>query len=494
MNWNSVRLLSVLAAVLLFVPVAGAASRQQELDRLVTQYHQLRQFNGAVLVANEKGIVFKKGYGFANFEWQVPNTPDTKFRLASVSKQFTAMVVLQLVAEGKLHLDDPLVKLLPDYRQDTGARVTLTHLLNHTSGIPSYTSAPGFFEKVSRNPYKVADFVKQFASGDLEFEPGSKFAYNNSGYFLLGAIIERTTGKTYAQAVQERIFDKLGMKSSGYDVYATVLPKRASGYELKPEGYINAPYLDMSIPYAAGSLYSTVEDLYLWDRALYTDTLLPAALKEKMFTPGLEKYGFGWTIEPMKLQDDKTELGMVTHSGGINGFSTRIYRAPASREVVILLDNTSRGDKLKELSSGLFSALHGIAPRAPRPGIQETLSATLDKAPVAEVIARYRELKAKKPDAYDFSAGQLNSLGYQYLGAGRAPDAIELFKLNVEMFPKDANLYDSLGEAYLAQGDKERARVNYSKALELEPGMPSAEAALKAMGAPGSPPASKVSQ
>ncbi|RKG92676.1 serine hydrolase [Corallococcus terminator] len=492
MNWIPVRLLSVLAALLLFVPVAGAAPKAQELDRLVTQYHQLRQFNGAVLVANEKGVLFKKGYGFANFEWQAPNTTDTKFRLASVTKQFTAMVILQLVAEGKLQLDDPLVKLLPDYRKDTGSRVTLTHLLNHTSGIPSYTSAPDFFPKVSRNPYKVADFVKQFASGDLEFEPGSKFAYNNSGYFLLGAIIERTTGKTYAQAVQERIFDTLGMKNSGYDVYATVLPKRASGYELKPEGYMNAPYVDMSTPYAAGSLYSTVEDLYLWDRALYTDALLPAALKQKMFTPGLEKYGFGWTIEPMKLQDDKTELATVTHSGGINGFSTRIYRVPASREVVILLDNTSRGDKLKELASGLFSALHGITPRAPRPGIRETLSATLDKAPVAEVIARYRDLKAKKADAYDFSEGQLNGLGYEFLRTGRVTDAIEIFKLNVEMFPKDANLYDSLGEAYLAHGDKEQARVNYRKALELEPGMPSAEAALRGMGTPAVAPASKA--
>ncbi|RYZ32876.1 MAG: class A beta-lactamase-related serine hydrolase, partial [Myxococcaceae bacterium] len=246
MTWNPLRLLAV---ALLFVPVAaGAATRQQELDRLLTQYHQLRQFNGAALVANEKDVILKKAYGQANFEWNVPNTPDTKFRIASVTKQFTAMVILQLVAEGKLKLDDTLVSALPDYRKDTGSRITLTHLLNHTSGIPSYTSAPDFFPKVSRNPYAVADFVKQFASGDLEFEPGSKFAYNNSGYFLLGAIIERVTGKPYAQAVQERIFTPLGMKDSGYDVHATVLPKRASGYELVPDGYVNAAYLDMSLP------------------------------------------------------------------------------------------------------------------------------------------------------------------------------------------------------------------------------------------------------
>jgi CubicO group peptidase (beta-lactamase class C family) len=481
----SMRLLSVLAVCLLFVPLSsGAATRQQELDRLVQQYHQLRQFNGSVLVANEKGVLLKKGYGSANFEWNVPNTPDTKFRLASVSKQFTATLILQLVAEGKLQLDDTLDKLLPDYRKDTGARITLTQLLNHTSGIPNYTSAPDFFPKMSRNPYTVAEFIPLFASGDLRFEPGSKFEYSNSGYYLLGAIIERATGKTYAQALQERIFTPLGMKDSGYDVSAKVLPKRASGYELKQEGYVNAPYLDMTVPYAAGSLYSTVEDLHRWDRALYGDTLLPAALKQKMFTPGLEHYGFGWGIESMTLDDGKTQVALIGHSGGINGFSTRIFRGAEGKEVVILLDNTSRGDKLKELAAGLFSVMHGIAPRVPRPSIREHLSAMLDTAPVADVIAKYRELKATKPNGYDFSVGQLNTLGYQLMRGGKVADAIEVFKLNVEMFPKDGNVYDSLGEAYLQQGDKDQARANYRKSLELDPSNANATSVLQRMDTP----------
>ncbi|RKH54792.1 serine hydrolase [Corallococcus aberystwythensis] len=493
MTWNPSRLLGVLAVALLFVPVAaGAMTRQQELDRLLTQYHLLHQFNGAALVANEKGVILKKAYGPANFEWNVPNTPDTKFRIASVTKQFTAMVILQLVAEGKLKLDDTLVSALPDYRKDTGARVTITHLLNHTSGIPSYTSAPDFSAKVSRNSYPVADFVKQFASGDLEFEPGSKFAYNNSGYYLLGAIIERVTGKTYAQAVQERIFTPLGMKDSGYDVYAKVLPKRASGYELTPDGYVNADYLDMSLPYAAGSLYSTVEDLYRWDRALYDNKLLPEALKQKMFTPGLENYGFGLFMEALKLDDGKTELATIHHSGGINGFSSRIYRVPVGREVVILLDNTSRSDKLRELSAGLFSVLHGIPPKQPRVGIREMLSTTVGKEPITKTVARYRKLKDTNPDAYDFSEAQLNSLGYRLLRDGRAADAVELFKLNVEMFPKVGNVYDSLGEAYLAVGDKEQARVNYRKAVELDPSNTNAASALQKLMSPAGPPATKA--
>jgi CubicO group peptidase (beta-lactamase class C family) len=468
MNWLKALFVSAMVTVVWVVPTAQAATRQQEVERLITRYHQLRQFNGAVLVADEKGVILKKGYGSANFEWQVPNTPDTKFRIGSITKPFTAVVILQLVAEGKLRLEDPITKHLPDYRKDTGSRVTIAHLLNHTSGIPSYTTSE-FFKTESRNPFTVPDFVKKFCSGDLQFEPGTKYAYNNSAYFLLGAIIEKVTGQTYAQALQQRIFDPLGMKNTGYDVSATVLPKRASGYEMQPSGYANAAYLDMTIPYAAGSLYSTVEDLYLWDRALYKDTLLPAELKQKMFTPTLNEYGYGWGVRPVKLSDGKTELATIGHSGGINGFSTLLLRTPERKEVVILLDNTSRGDSLEALAAGVLSILRGLPPKQPQVPIAEVVMAALEKSSAAEAIARYRHLKATQAAGYNFSEDQLNNLGYQLLNAGRVADAIEIFKLNVEMFPAGANCYDSLGEAYLAQGNKELALVNYRRSLELDP-------------------------
>ncbi len=468
MGWQRGRFVWALVALVLVAPLAEAASRKQEVDRYVSRFHQLRLFNGALLVADENGVVLKKAYGSANFEWNVPNTPDTKFRIGSITKSFTAMVILQLAAEGKLQLDDPLSKHLPDYRKDTGERVTITHLLNHTSGIPSYTSAEAF-RADSRNPYGVAEFVKKACSGDLAFEPGTKYAYNNSGYYLLGAIIEKLTGQTYAQAVQQRIFGPLGMKDSGFDVSATVLPRRASGYEPVPGGYANAPYLDMSQPYAAGSLYSTVEDLYRWDRALYLDTLLPAPLKQKMFTPGLEHYGFGWTIHSLRLHDGKTETPGIFHSGGINGFSTLLVRAPGRKEVVILLDNTSRGGSLQEIASGVLSILHGVTPRPAREPIGEVMLATLEKSSAAEAIATYRALKKTKEAQYDFAESELNRAGYRLLRAGRVQEAIELFKLNVEAFPTAANCYDSLGEAYAASGNKELAIQNYRRSLELDP-------------------------
>lgn len=455
--------------LLLAAATASAASNASQIDGLLKKYNRLRQFNGSALVADHGVVIHKKGYGYADFEWQIPNTPDTKFRLGSITKQFTSMVIMQLVADGKIKLDDKLAALLPEYRQDTGARVTVEHLLTHTSGIPSYTSLPGFRQNVARNPYRVDDFVKQFASGDLQFEPGSKYAYSNSGYFLLGAIIERVTGKPYEKVLQERIFDPIGMKSSGYDHSETVLARRARGYTVEPSGYHNADYLDMSIPYAAGSLYSTVEDLQLWDRALYADGLLPPALKTKMFTPALDDYAFGWIVRKMKLQDGRTEVLTISHSGGINGFSSFLVRIPGEQQLVVLLDNTSGGAKLEEIARGIISILHGIEAQDPKPSLADEVAASFEKKGVSAAVAQYRELKATQSDKYSLNENELNRLGLQLLEQGRITDAIEILKLNVEAFPDRFNPYDSLGEAYLARGDRELAIKNYKKSVELNP-------------------------
>ena len=474
------RIRVLIPLLLLAAASAPGATKKEQLDSLLQRYNTAKQFNGAALVADRDGVVLKKGYGFANLEWQIPNAADTKFRIGSVTKQFTSMVILQLVAEGKIKLDEKLTTYLPDYRADTGSRVTITQLLNHTSGIPSYTGQPGFLQKVSRNPYSVAEFVKTYASGDLEFEPGSKFAYNNSGYFLLGAIIEKVTGQPYEVALRQRIFDPLGMKDTGYDHSETVLPKRASGYELTTTGYRNAAFLDMSIPFAAGSLYSTVEDLYKWDRALYGTSLLSEELKAAMFKPGLAFYAFGWSTAPLRLNDG-TLLQPIRHNGGINGFSTVLVRVPETRELVVLLDNTSRGDKLDEIVADLLGVMRGKLARGPRKSIIDVALAAIDSGGVTRAIEEYRQLKRTKPDEYDFRESELNLLGYTLLRQGRVTDAIEIFKLNTEVFPQGFNTYDSLAEAYAAHGDRELAIENYRKSLELNPQNQNAKERLRAL-------------
>lgn len=481
--------LSMAIVMLMLLAVAQGAALAQDkaskINEMMSLYHKYGQFNGSVLVAENGKVIYKKGFGQANMEWNIPNDADTKFRLGSITKQFTAALILQLAEQGKLKLDGKVTDYLPDYRKDTGDRMTIHNLLSHTSGLPNYTAQPGFFENVSRNPFTVSDFVKKYASGDLEFEPGTKFNYSNSGYFLLGAIIEKVTGKPYEQVLKENILDPLGMKNTGYDHFNTIIQKRAVGYVKTPRGYENAPYLDMTIPYAAGSLYSTVEDLYLWDQALYGEKILSAKSKELMFRPNLNNYGYGFGITKATVGPNKEAVPIITHDGGINGFSTTIVRLVGSKGLIVMLDNTSGGRYLGRINDAITNVLYNQPYDAPRQSIAEALMKTVMEKDVAAAIKQYRDIKASQAATYDFSEPELNTLGYQLLQMKKVPEAIEIFKLNVEAYPQGFNTYDSLGEAYMIHGDKELAIANYKKSLELNPQNASATAALAKLGATG---------
>lgn len=455
--------------MLMTATAAMAQENAKKIEDLMKTYYDYGQFNGSILVADKGKVVFAKGIGMADMEWEIPNQTDTKFRIGSVTKQFTAALIMQMVEEGKIKLDGKITDYLPEYRKDTGGKVTIHQLLNHTSGIPSYTGLPNFFSEISRNPYSVDDFVKKYASGDLEFEPGSKFNYNNSGYFLLGAIVEKVSGKSYDAVLKERIFEPLQMKNSGYDVHAAILPKRAHGYQKSANGYSNAPYLDMSLPYAAGSLYSTVEDLLKWDQSLYEDKILSAESKKLMFTPGLSNYGYGFTIEDKPVGNTAQKIKVIQHSGGINGFNSLMTRLVDNRQTVIILDNVGMGNYHGKITTAIFKILSGQPFDAPKKSIGETLMPIASEKGAAAAIAEYRKLKSSSAAMYDFSEEELNRLGYNLLRTKRVKDAVEIFKLNVEMFPASSNPYDSLGEAYLADNQKDLALANYKKALEIDP-------------------------
>jgi len=443
-----------------------AQDKAAKIDQLMKTYHEYRQFNGSVLVAEKGKVIYKKGFGFANMEWEIPNKPDTKFRVGSITKQFTAMLIMQLREEGKLKLEDKLSQYLPDYRKDSGEQVTIHHLLTHTSGIPDCTNLPNFDQDVSRDPYPVDEFIKKFCSGDLEFTPGSQFSYSNPGYILLGAVIEKITGQSYEEVLKGKIWDPLNMKNSGYDHHSVILKKRAAGYEKTMDGYVNAPYLDMSIPYSAGALYSTVEDLYLWDQALYTDRLLSPKNKKIMFTPHLRNYAYGWGIRQHSFGDQSKTI--IRHNGGINGFHTTIVRLVDDKHLIVLLNNTSR-TKLNEMSQAIANILYGLPYEFPKKSIGETLLKTITQEDIAAALKQYRQLKTTRSSIYDFQERELNTLGYHLLGSKKIDEAIEIFKLNVENFPKASNAYDSLAEAYMIKGNKQLAIKNYKKSLELNP-------------------------
>ena len=477
---RTIGIVACLGAVLVWAMPLAAQDKAKAIDALLTTCHDLGVFNGSALVSEKGKVIFKKGFGYADFEWKIPNAPDTKFRLGSITKQFTSALVMQLVDEGKLSLEAPLASVLPYYRKDIGGRITIHHLLAHTSGIPSYTNLPNWEKEISRNPFGPREFVEKYGSGDLEFEPGTKFAYSNSGYFILGAIAEQVTGKTYDQLLQERIFGPLGMKASGYDLSRPILEKRARGYEQTMSGVRNADYLDRSQPYAAGSLYSTVEDLYLWDRALDGDKLLPAKTKERMFTPVLQNYGYGWTIAKRPVGPAKAERVMIAHGGGIYGFNTLISRVPQDDHLVVLLNNTG-GTSLGAMSEGVMDILYGrTAAPAKRP-LATALHETILKSGIAAAVQQYREIKKSRASDYDLGLNQLLRLGNELLAQKRNADAVEIFKLSVEAFPAVAPLHLMLANAYSEAGETALAIKTYEKTLEADPGNRTATEKLSQM-------------
>lgn len=355
------RILQIMRSKTLMLPfaallLAGLVSSQHQpslsigIDHIMLARVAAGDFNGVVLVARQGQIIFQHGFGHANLEWNIPNDLQTKFEIGSMTKQFTAMLILQLVNEGKIRLEGHISDYLPYYRHDTGNQVTISELLSHTSGIPNFTDIPGFLAgPASRVGYGTKEFVEKYCAGDLQFEPGSRFEYSNSGYFVLGAILEQVSGLPYERLLTERIFGPLGMKDSGYTHWETVLPHRASGYERSSSGLQNARYYDMSIPFAAGALFSTVGDLFLWDRALYGERLLPAGLRDLLFKPNLENYGYGWVMLVPKPGAPYAGESIPMHGGAIFGFESVIQRIPKHKELIVLLDNTE-SSKLLEIA------------------------------------------------------------------------------------------------------------------------------------------------
>lgn len=479
---TTIKLILILFISFLFIPnFALSQDKAAKIDDLIHRYNQYKLFNGSVLVAQDGKVIFKKGYGYANMEWKVPNTADTKFRIGSISKQFTAAIILQLVEEGKIKLDGKITDYLPDYRKDTGEKVSIHQLLNHTSGIFSYTSMPNVWSDSLRNHYTEEYMIKHFHSGDLRFEPGTKFMYNNTGYYLLAAIAEKVTGKKFGQLLNERIFSPLGMTNTASETDEVVIDKKANGYLKFGNTYQLDPYFYMPNAMGAGQMYSTVEDMVKWDQALYTDKILSEESKEKMFTPYLSSYGYGWGISTDTIKGTNEITKITAHSGGINGFITIFVRLLDKKQMIALFNNT--GDApLNEMVHEIVKILYDQKFSYPKQPISNVLANTIDKEGIDAAIDKYRKLKESDIDSYDFSENQLNTLGYAYLREGDLDKALAIFKLNIDAYPDAFNPYDSYAEALMTKGDNENAIKYYKKSLELNPANTNGIEQLKKLG------------
>lgn len=342
---NVIKLLNLVFILLTTV----AYGQVDAISKIVKKIDSTEHLNGVVLVGQDGRIIFEKAYGLADFEQKTENEIDTKFLIGSLTKQFTALLMMQQVELGSINLDKKINYYLPDFKKETGNRISVRHLLTHTHGIPNavQTERHKAMEKV--------DFIKKYCEADLEFEPGTEFKYSDIvGYYLLGIILEKVTNQEFGKLLEEKILQPLGLKNTGY-YWPESNPKNlAKGYLQNNSGFTNAPYWDISQSFSAAGIYSTVGDLFKWDRALRTTHLVSYQSLKTIFTPYSSqiRYGFGWFINDPEINGKKRIF--AGHSGGASGYKSGIMRGLDDNMVVIYLSNS---DKYVEIRYPIVDAL-----------------------------------------------------------------------------------------------------------------------------------------
>ena len=327
------------------------AQETDKLDALINAYAKMYKFNGAALVAKNGIILLNKGYGYRNAAGKIANNEQTVFQLGSITKQFTSAIILKLQQEKKLSISDKLSKYFPGYPK--GDSITIEHLLTHTSGIFNYTNDGNFMTNEVTKSASREKIMALFKDKPLDFSPGTSWNYSNSGYSLLGYIIEAVTKMPYEKVVRKYIFTPLHMTHSGFDFTHLKINEKAIGYfKLNDKEAVPSPIVDSTVAFSAGAIYSTTGDLYLWHKALQQNKILSKEQQEKAYTPVKNRYGYGWSIDSVEGKR------RVSHGGGIHGFVTNISRVPEDDICIVLLSNTS-DPAISEITKSIFAILYG---------------------------------------------------------------------------------------------------------------------------------------
>lgn len=433
----------------------------EQADAYLQAQVRYDMFSGTALIARDGEPMFVKSYGMANYELGAPNTANTSYLLGSLVKQLTAVAILQLEEKGKLKAGDPVCRYLDDCPASWQG-VTLHHLLTHTSGIPNFSSLPDWDEKLAMLNYTRPELLALFRDLPLEFAPGEKFDYSNSGYALLGMVIERISGQRYDQYLSDQIFKPAGMTHARSRATRAQLPGRATGYYSVGTDFINGRLVSPTTDIGASGIYSTVGDLLLWDAALTDDRLISLASRDTMFTPNKNDYGYGWFIRQIHGRPAQY------HSGSDNGFSTYIVRFPADRMTVVVLSNSDRTNAGR-VGNDLAAIALGAPYKLPEEKLGDLLWNVMRDRGVAAALARYAELKRAAPAAYDFGEETLVTMGYDLFEVRRLTEAKAVFAYNLGQYPKSAYSYDGLADIAEAEGDRSKAIALFETSLKTDP-------------------------
>jgi CubicO group peptidase (beta-lactamase class C family) len=471
--------------VLLAGKSVSAQDKAAEIDKVMQYASDINAFSGVLMVTEKGKVIYNKGFGYADIENKKSITDNTLFNLCSITKQFTAMCIMMLKEQGKLSYEDKLVKYVPNLPYD----VTIRQMMNHTSGLPDYFNmlAQGAWtgEKSPDNNDIIGLLVKN--NPPMLFAPGEKHLYNNTGYILLATIIEKISGMSYADFLTKNIFQPVGMTRTL--VYMPYISKVHPDNVAKPYVYdyvksklvrteTYEPYRIQVTSFDGtlgdGGIHSCSNDMFKWNEALKTEKLVKKATMEEAFTNGTLKdgkpitsplagplgggYGFGWFTV-----NDPVNGKIALHTGGWPGFKQAFIRyLDKDRSILVLRNNEVPFGSIQKT---LENILDGKPYVMPQPSVAYALGQIAIKGTAADIRKKFEEIKGISPVKEE----DINLAGYGIMERGKLPEALEIMKINAELFPKSANVFDSLGELYLKNGDKQNAKLNYTKSLEINP-------------------------
>ena len=455
------------------------SEKKKKIDNLLNYCYENELFNGTVLVASSDEIIYQNAFGFTNYDCKTPLKLNSVFGLASVSKTFTSVAIMMLKEEGKLQYKDKLSKYFPDY--PNADKITIWNLLTHTSGVANYLAYDGF--RVEGHPgdfidgitnQKAYEYLKTIDT--LRFIPGDKFKYSNGGYLLLSLVVEKASGKLFHEFMQNEIFNPLKMENtyviSKPDLHIT---NRAYGFT----NYKNSDD-DNLLTTGGGGIFSTVKDLLKWDKALSSESLISKQTLSKAFevtvlndgslshniTDSTNGYGMGWVFRITKSNN------IVFHDGGLNACVSMFYRDLGRDYTIIILSNkgsTNRNHSIYTIHDGIDRIMKGEKIEYPKIPISIKLKSLIDSKGIESAFSQLQEIISSHKSNYNFNVNQLNGLGYYYINNQKLEEAKAVFKLNIELYPENANVYDSYAEALMINSENEKAIKYYRKSLKLNP-------------------------
>ena len=400
------------------------------IKELMDHFYDNEQYYGTILVAVKGEVLFERATGYADRDSLIPNTLDTKFRIASTTKQFTAILILQLVEEGTLNLDDKLTDIITEYPESEGNGITVGQLLTHRSGIIGEPKVPDL-DKIEKRYHSQAQMLELITSFDLASNPGSRYEYSNFGYYLLGLIIERVSGKSYGELLQEKICVPLGMTNTMPEVTGDDIPQMAKAYQYDYiTGYRDAPHLDMSFVFGYGHLISTVRDLYLWDMALYGEELLSSETKEKFFDK------FGWLSQRVAVGNEGQTARVNLIGASVNGFKANLLRLSDDEVLIIQLTNHKEhnGHIVQawgnvDITSRILAILYDQPYDMPKKSAAYDVFRALLDSGQAAAATRHHHLYQNEQDRYWFIDEEFEILARVLYNAGKPNEALAYCKL-----------------------------------------------------------------